>query len=47
MIDLLFVVIMFLVILFTWNEEDFDDLAMVLGIGTFAFGVILLITTIG
>lgn len=47
MIDILFVIVMFLVILFTWNEEDFDDLAAVLGIGAFAFGVILLITSIG
>ena len=45
MIDLLFVIVMFLVILFTWNEEDFDDLAAILGIGAFGFGFVLLITS--
>lgn len=45
MLDILFVIVMFLVILFTWNEEDFDDLAAVLGIGAFAFGFVLLITS--
>ena len=46
MLDLLFVIVMFLVILFTWSEEDFDELASILGIGAFAFGFILFITSL-
>lgn len=46
MIEILFAVILFITILFAFQEDDLNDLASVLGIGAFTFGFILLITSL-
>ena len=47
MIEIFVMVVLFLVILFSWQEEDFDDLASVFGVSIVAIGLIWLITSIG
>ena len=41
MIEILFAVILFITILFAFQEDDLNDLASVLGIGAFAFGLLM------